>query len=51
MLRFISSSAKLPWADLVARNDIQAVRQRQDLRVAADTAVHDETHIAVSEIL
>jgi len=35
-------------ADLVARNDIQSVRKRQDLRVVS---ARDETHIAVSEIL
>ena len=36
-------------ADLVARNDIQSVRKRQDLRVV--TMQNDEAHIAVSEIL
>ncbi len=36
-------------ADLVARNDIQSVRKRQDLRVVSSH--NDETHIAISEIL
>lgn len=36
-------------ADLVARNDIQSVRKRQDLR--AVSTHNDETHIAISEIL
>jgi Rrf2 family transcriptional regulator, iron-sulfur cluster assembly transcription factor len=36
-------------ADLVARNDIQSVRKRQDLRVVS--AHNNETHIVLSEIL
>lgn len=45
--RFLS---EITLADLVARNDIQAVRQRQDLRVASGHQ-RDESHIAISEIL
>lgn len=44
--RFLSD---ITLADLVARNDIQAVSKRQDLRLVS--AYNDETHIAVSEIL
>lgn len=44
--RFLSD---ITLADLVARNDIQSVRKRQDLRVVSNH--NDETHIAISEIL
>lgn len=44
--RFLNS---ISLADLVARSDIQAVRMRQDHRLVG--AIHDQQHIAVSEIL
>ena len=44
--RFLSG---ITLADLVARNDIQSVRKRQDLRVVS--AHNNETHIVLSEIL
>ncbi len=44
--RFLS---EITLADLVARNDIQTVSRRQDMRLVNTHC--DETHIAVSEIL
>lgn len=46
--RFLSG---ISLADLVARSDIQSVRQRQDGRAGSRIDGHDERHIAISEIL